>query len=143
VLLLHTVPLLLVENKETPMFYAITWFVVLSLLALWSLAAWAFHAVAAWTVTNAGVLAGGAGVSMGWRLPDWLSPWVPAELAAALAATAQALAPAVKAMLDWAPSLAGVLSVGVWVIWAVGGALLVGLGILASGLIAVLRRRST
>ena len=42
------------------MFYAISWFAVLSLLALWSLAAWALHAVAVWTVSNAGALTGAA-----------------------------------------------------------------------------------
>lgn len=37
------------------MFYAINWFVVVVLLALWSFTAWALHALAAWTVSNAGV----------------------------------------------------------------------------------------
>ncbi len=40
------------------MFYALSWFVVFGLLALWSLGAWGFHAVAVWAVTNAGALAG-------------------------------------------------------------------------------------
>ena len=38
------------------MFYALSWFFVVALLALWSLAAWALHAVAVWTVSNAGVI---------------------------------------------------------------------------------------
>jgi hypothetical protein len=42
------------------MFYAISWFVVLALVALWSLAAWALHAVGVWTLTNAGALSGAA-----------------------------------------------------------------------------------
>jgi len=70
------------------MFYVISWFAVLSLLALWSLAAWALHAVAVWTVSNAGALTGAAsgataGVA-GLRLPDWLAPWVPPEVAQAM-----------------------------------------------------------
>lgn len=124
------------------MFYALSWFAVLSLLALWSLAAWAFHAIAVWTVGNAGVLTGGAGAMEGLRMPDWLAPWVPPELSAALAAMVAGFTPAIEAMLAWAPALAGGLSVAVWVVWGVGAALLIVLGIVLSGMIAVLRRRS-
>ena len=34
------------------MFYALNWFVVVSLFILWSLAAWAFHSIATWTVAE-------------------------------------------------------------------------------------------
>jgi len=124
------------------MVYALSWFGVFSLLALWSLVAWAFHSIAAWTVSNAGVLTGGGAVaSEGLRLPDWLAPWMPPELALALAAMASAVAPAIEAVLGWAPALAGGLSLAVWVVWGIGSVLLVVLGFLATGLIAVLRRR--
>jgi hypothetical protein len=39
-------------------FYALSWFLVFGLFALWSLAAWAVHAVAMWSVSNAGALTG-------------------------------------------------------------------------------------
>jgi hypothetical protein len=42
------------------MFCVLSWFAVIALLALWSLAAWALHAVAVWTVSNAGALTGAA-----------------------------------------------------------------------------------
>jgi membrane protein implicated in regulation of membrane protease activity len=133
-----------VLNKtETIMFYALSWFVVFGLLALWSLAAWAFHAVTAWTVSNAGVLAGGTGMTEGLRLPEWIAPWVPPELAAALTSVVAAFMPAVEAMLGWAPALAGGLSVAVWVVWAIGSALLIVLGVVLSAMIAAFRRRST
>jgi hypothetical protein len=35
-------------------FYALSWSVTFVLLALWSLAAWAFDSIAVWTVSNAG-----------------------------------------------------------------------------------------
>jgi hypothetical protein len=54
-----------------------------------------------------------------------------------------AFTPAVEAVLEWAPALAGGLSVAVWVIWAIGSAMLIVLGVVLSGMIAVLRRRST
>jgi hypothetical protein len=134
---------LLLNIGETIMFYAFSWFVVFSLLALWSLAAWAFHSIAAWTVSNAGVLAGGAGATEGLRMPDWLAPWVPPEFAPALKSMVSAFTPAIEAMLGWAPALAGGLSTAVWVVWAIGSVLLVVLGFVASGLIAVLRRRAS
>ena len=61
------------------MFYALSWSVVFILLAIWSLAAWAFHSIAAWTVSNAGILAGGSGAIEGLRAPDWLAPYTPTE----------------------------------------------------------------
>jgi hypothetical protein len=135
--------LLPLNNGETIMFYALSWFVVFSLFALWSLAAWAFHAVTAWTVSNAGVLAGGAGATDGLRMPDWLSPWVPPEFALALNSMVSAFTPAIEAVLGWAPALAGGLSVAVWVVWAIGSVLLIALGFVVTGLIAVLRRRAS
>ena len=59
------------------MLYALSWSVVFILLALWSLAAWAFHSIAAWTVSNADVLAGGSVAIEGLRAPDWLALWIP------------------------------------------------------------------
>lgn len=98
------------------MFYALSWSVMFILLALWSLAAWAFHSIAA---------------------------WIPPEFALALTATLSAAGPAVAAILDQAPALAGVLSVAVWAVWGVGSALIVILGLVCSRLITVLRRRAS
>ena len=124
------------------MFYALSWFVVFSLVALWSLAAWAFHAATAWSLSNAGVLAGGGAMaSEGLRLPAWLAPWVPPEFAHALSSAMMAFAPAIDTVLGWAPALAGGLSVAVWVVWAIGSVALIMLGFVLSGLMAVLRRR--
>ena len=124
------------------MFYALSWFAVLGLLALWSFAAWAFHAVTAWTVSNAGDLAGGSRVTEGLLLPEWLAPWLPPDLVGTLNSVVAAFTPAVEAMLGWAPALAGGLSVAVWVVWAIGSAFLIVLGVALSAVIAVLRRRS-
>jgi hypothetical protein len=66
--------LLPLNKEETIMFYALSWFVVLSLFALWSLGAWVFHAVAVWAVSNAGALTGAASGVEGLRLPEWLAP---------------------------------------------------------------------
>ena len=53
------------------MIYGFSWFLVFSFLALWSLAAWAAHAAALWTVSNAGTLLGCALLMLlgaGWHL---------------------------------------------------------------------------
>ena len=123
------------------MLYALSWSVTFILLVLWSLAAWAFHSIAAWTVSNAGVLAGGSGAIESLRVPDWLAPWIPPELALAFTSMLSALSPALEAALNQAPALAGVLSVATWTVWGVGIALIVILGLVCSRLITVLSRR--
>ena len=125
------------------MIYAISWSVMFVLLALWSLAAWAFHSVAAWTVSNAGLLAAGSGAIEGLRAPDWLAPWVPPELALAFTSMVSGLGPAIEAALNQAPSSADALSVVVWVIWGVVSAGIVILGFVGSRFITVLRRRTS
>jgi len=123
--------------------YALSWSVTLILLALWSLAAWAFHSIAAWTVSNAGALAGGSGAIEGLRLPDWLAPWIPPELALAFTSMLSALSPAIEVTLNQAPALAGGVSVTAWTIWGIGVALIVILGLVCSRLITVLGRRAS
>jgi hypothetical protein len=135
---------LLIFNKEKSiMFYLLNWFIVFSLLALWSLAAWGFHSIATWMVSNAGALKGDSGETLSLPVPDWLAPWMPPELASVLPTMVSALTPVVDSLLGLAPAIAGVVSVVVWVAWAIGSILLIILGVVLSALIAVfLRRRS-
>ena len=123
------------------MFYALSWFVVVALLALWSLAAWALHAVAVWTVSNAGALSGAASGVGTIRLPDWLAPWVPSEIAQSVSQMLAGLGPVVDSLLQAAPALAGGLTVATWVVWGIGSVLLVLLGAGLHLLIALWRRR--
>ncbi len=123
------------------MFYALSWFVIFSLLALWSLAAWAVNAVGVWTVWNAGALTGAASGVEGVRLPEWLAPWVSPEIAQVMTSTLSGLAPAVESLLQAAPALAGGLTTATWVIWGLGSMLLVLLGAGLHLLVAMWRRR--
>ncbi len=125
------------------MLYALSWFVVLSLFLLWSLAAWAFHAIAVWTVSNAGALAGGTEAIEALSVPLWLAPWVSPELVLTLKSMISALKPAIEAVLGWVPALAGGLSIAVWTVWGIGAVLLIVMGSVATGLIAMLRRRKS
>jgi hypothetical protein len=123
------------------MFYALSWFLVVALLALWSLAAWALHAVAVWTVSNAGALTGAASGAGTLTVPDWLAPWVPPDVAQWASQLMAGLAPFVDGLLQAAPALAGGLTVATWVIWGIGSLLLVLLGAGLHLLIALWRRQ--
>ena len=124
------------------MFHAFSGLVVLVLLALWSFTVWALHALAAWSVANAGGLVAGTGSVADLHLPGWLAPWVPAELAQALVEVLRAAAPMVEAALAWAPALATGLTVVAWVVWAIGSAVLVAVGLALGMAVAVWRRRA-
>lgn len=122
------------------MFYALSWLAVLSCLALWSLATWSLHAVSVWSVTSAGVLAGGASGSQSLRVPDWLAVWLPREATEIVSSMLASLGPWVGSVLQSVPSLAGGLTVAAWVLWAVGAVALVVLGAVAHVLIAAALR---
>jgi hypothetical protein len=139
----------IIQPDESNMLYAINWFLVISLLALWSLAAWAMHATAMWALSHGGALTGAAseaasGVASaaeGLLLPEWLPPWVPAEVAQALSSLLSGLAPAVESLLQAGPALAGGLTVATWILWGLGSVLLILLGAGGHLLIAMWRRR--
>lgn len=121
--------------------YAIVWSLVLFLLALWSLTAWALHAVSVWTVTHAGGL-GGVATGLGAiRPPEWLAIWVPAEVLDVLPALFADLGPLVQSLLEAAPALSGGLTVLAWAVWAFGALMLIGAGVAGHlGLLAWRRR---
>lgn len=124
------------------MFYALSWFLVLGLLALWSLAAWALHAIAVWSVSNASALTGVASGVEGLRPPEWLSPWMPPEITQATASLLAGIAPVVESVLLTVPALSGGLTTVTWVIWGLGSALLLLLGAGLHLVIAMWRRHS-
>jgi hypothetical protein len=123
------------------MFYAVSWFAVIALLTLWSLAAWALHAVAVWTVSNAGALTGAASGAGTITMPEWLARWVPPEVAQWASHLMAGFAPFVDSLLQAAPALASDLTVATWVIWGIGSVVLVLLGAGLHLLIALWRRR--
>jgi len=130
-----------INQNELIMFYVLSWFVIFSLLALWSLGAWAANAVAVWTISNAGTLTGTASGAESLRLPEWLAAWVPPEIVQAMTSVVSGLAPVVESLLQAAPALAGGLTFATWVIWGLGCALLLLLGAGLHFGIAMWRRR--
>ncbi|MEY2689315.1 MAG: hypothetical protein RL375_3514 [Pseudomonadota bacterium] len=124
------------------MVHALFWFVVATVLALWSLTAWALHAAAVWTLSQAGALSGATAGAASLPWPTWLTPWIPPELAQTASQWLTALAPAVDTVLQAAPALTGGLTVVAWVIWALGSVALVLLGAAGHALITLWRRRA-
>ena len=122
------------------MVYALSWFVVVALLALWSFAAWALHAVAVWSVSNAGALSGAASDTASFLLPDWLAAWVPAEVAQSVGALVVGLGQLVDTLLKALPALAGGVTVATWLVWGIGSGLVLVLGVGMHVLIALWRR---
>jgi hypothetical protein len=88
------------------MFHALSGFVIVVLLALWSLAAWALHAMAVWAVSSAGALSGAASGVGAMHLPEWLAHWVPTENALSANQLLAGLWPMVDSLLQAAPALA-------------------------------------
>ena len=125
------------------MFYALNWFVVVALLAFWSVTAWALHAVAVWAVSSAGAMPGAASGVATISLPDWLAPWVPPEIAQWANQLLAGLGPVIDSLLQAAPTLAGGVTVATWVVWGVGSVLLVLVGAGLHLLIALWRRRGS
>ena len=126
------------------MFYALNWFFVALLIALWSLTVRAVHAVAVWALSNAGALTGPASTAGGGTvtLPEWLSPWMPPEAAQWLSQLLASLGPVVDGLLQASLALSGGVTIAAWWVWGIGSVLLVGLGAGLHLLIALWRRRS-
>lgn len=125
------------------MFYAINWFLSLSLLALWSLACWAMHAVTVWVVSSAGALASGSTVADIILVPGWLKAWMPPELMGQWEALVSSVGPMVQAVLEAVPALAGAVTLLAWALWGLGALLLVALAVGIHILIALARRNGS
>ncbi|WP_346825045.1 hypothetical protein ACEN2Y_00650 (plasmid) [Ralstonia solanacearum] len=121
------------------MFYALSWFVVVTLLALWSLAVAALHAVAGWAASSVEALSGAAsGIGA-----DWLTPWIPSGLELAMTQLFAGLESMINSLLQTTPALVGGLAVVAWVVWAIGSVLLLLMGVGLHRLITLWRRHGT
>jgi hypothetical protein len=122
--------------------YAISWFLVLTLLIIWSTGVWLFHSLAVWSLIGVG--AAGQSLQID-RLPDagWMSLWVPPDLILAVQTTVAAVMPWVQSMLSALPSLADWLAPLAWIVWG-AGLLTLAVGTVAlHAMIAVARRAAS
>ncbi|MCL5739954.1 MAG: hypothetical protein M1430_03620 [Betaproteobacteria bacterium] len=123
------------------MFYAISWFLSFTLMALWSLACWGLYTVAAWAVSSAGVLKDGTHAIGTIFIPEWLRGWIPPELAREFEALIAPAGPMIAAAIETVPALSGAVTVVGWAIWGLGAMTLVAMAIGAHALISLFKRR--
>jgi len=133
--------------RRSPWPHVLVWLPLSLLLLLWSLLAWAAHALAGWSGWSAWATAGGAGTA-GWQawigaleLPAWLAPWLPAQSLEAVKAMLAASAPMIEWAVASAPELMAWLPALVFGLWVVGAVLLVLAGVALSVAVGVWRRR--
>jgi hypothetical protein len=106
------------------MAFLVAWVLVLLLLALWSSLVWAVQSFLAALLSHAGRLGAGD-----WSLPDSLRDWLPRAVADWLVSTVETLTPQLQSLAGALPSLSGGITVLAWVVWALGAALLLVLGL--------------
>ena len=126
-------------SKGMKMWHGLAWLVTACLLAVWSLGAWALHAVAQWasgfSVANAAHQVGAI------RPPEWLAAWLPPGVLEQWGATVAAFIPWVEAAMSQAPGLVAWMAPAIWVVWALGGVMLLALGGGLSALIVAMKRQ--
>lgn len=125
------------------MLYAISWFLVLALLAIWSAGVWGLHSIAVWSMTGMGALAGQSHQIDRLPIPGWVGLWIPGELIMAFKASAAAVLPWVESLLATLPSLAGWLAPLAWVVWGIGFLVLAIGAVVLHMVISMARRRRT
>lgn len=123
------------------MIHALVWLAVGTLLASWSLLAWAAHALLAWSVRGDAASLPLAEWVGRLALPEWLAPWVPAAAFEPFKAALVAAAPVLETVIGWVPGIAAWLAPAVVAAWALGAVLLVVLGVIGSLLARSLQRR--
>lgn len=131
-------------TRRSPWPHLLVWLPALLLIVLWSLFAWAAHALAGWSGWTAWA-GGGTGDWRSWidvlALPAWLAPWLPAESLEAVKAMLVAGAPMMEWLVASMPALMSWLPALVLAIWAAGTGLLVLGGVLGSVAVGLWRRK--
>ncbi len=124
------------------MLLALAWFVVLALLAVWSMCVWLLHSIAVWSVTGAGSLVGQAKKIDGLALPNWVSVWVPPDLMLALKSSVSTALPLVESAMGTLPAAATWLSPLAWMVWGLGALLLMAIGAVAHVAMTMMKKRA-
>lgn len=121
------------------MFYLISWFLVLALLAAWTACVWVLHALASWSINGADALMAQSQKIDAFTLPAWIAPWVPPDLMLSVKSSAATVLPGLEAALSALPSPLAWLSPLAWTVWGIGSLILVVIAVLMHTLISVTR----
>jgi hypothetical protein len=122
------------------MLYIVSWFFVLTLLAIWSACIWIAHSLASWSLSGIGSVVGQTQQMDRLPIPDWIAAWIPPDLVLALKATSAGVLPWVESALNALPSVGSWLSPLAWTVWGVGFVILAVGAALLHALVSVSRR---
>ncbi|RZL36753.1 MAG: hypothetical protein EOP35_10295 [Rubrivivax sp.] len=111
------------------------WVLVLLLLALWSSLVWSGQVLLAAMLAKAGTFGAGD-----WSLPEALATKLPVWAAEWLAATLENWTPQLQSLVSSLPWLSSGVTLLAWVVWAVGAAVLLVIGIAIHVAIALVRK---
>jgi hypothetical protein len=124
------------------MWHMMVWGVVALLFGTWTLACLGVH----WLLTGPDWNGAGVGAWVDWlaqwRIPLWLTDWLPMASITALKTWLTAMGPWLESLLAQAPALLAWLVPLLWVGWLVGTVLLAVLGVAGSVLVVALRRQA-
>jgi hypothetical protein len=112
------------------------------LALLWTLFIAVSAALADWLAGQGGQLQGGMQALAQWPMPPWIGLWLDPALAEALRASVVWTVEALTAFMPWIMPLLEWVAPLLWVIWALGMAMLVALAGVGLFLISRLRRRA-
>ena len=124
------------------MLLALAWFVVLALLAAWSMCIWLLHSIAVWSATGAGAMVAQSKQLDGLALPNWVSVWVPPDLMLALKSSVSTVLPFVESAMGTLPAAAAWLSPLAWMVWGVGTLLLTAIGAVIHVAMTMMKKRA-
>ena len=124
------------------MLLALVWFMVLALLAAWSMCIWLLHSIMVWSTTGAGSLVAQSKQIDGLALPNWVSVWIPPDLMLALKSSVSTVLPFVESAVGALPTATAWLSPLAWIAWGFGTLLLMGVGALVHVAVIMIRKRS-
>lgn len=122
------------------MLYAISWFLILALLATWSACIWVLHSLAVWTLTGVGAMAGQTQQIDRLPIPGWIDVWIPSDLILTFKTTAAIVLPWVESALSVLPSVGVWFAPLAWIVWGVGLVIFMVGAVALHALISVTRR---
>ena len=122
------------------MLHAISWFLALALLLIWTACVWVLHSLAAWSLTGVGAMVGQSQQIDRLTVPGWIDVWIPSDLILTFKTTAANVLPWIESALSVLPSVGVWLTPLAWIVWGVGLVILMIGAAALHALISVTRR---
>ena len=128
------------RHIELLMLYTISWFLILTLLAIWSMGVWVLHSFAVWSIAGVGMLVNHSQPVERLMPPGWVALWMPSDFILAIKEGSTTVLPWIQSVLAEFPSAANWFSPLAWLLWSIGFVVLVIVGVVFHALISMVRR---